>query len=347
MGKEIFLAMAAIAAMTAATFADESTNAKTSQATEGELIANLIVQNHVDDPQYTDKLLGLADYLAAELSTRGIRCVIPENAIGLGQNKRQSGEDLSGSSAKGQSQALDAGCFITASIRSFSANYRGVPPLQVVVPILRMTLNVADSVTAATIVGENITVTLPPLTLQEWEYNNEDAYQTLLETAATECADKIAAKIAARKIATQPKLVTVDFTCNVEGADIKIDGFSYGTVPVTANVQAGVHEVEVLYPFCVPYRTHAKLQDGQKFNVNLELSEEGRVRYQDMELFEEVIDRIKQSGATDDYVRRALADAESEFLRNSHFHWDGALQTLTIERDGAPPVVFGPTTVVK
>lgn len=309
-----------------------------------EIIANLIVQNHVRDPRYRDNLLGLADYLAAELADRGIRCIIPENAMGVNQNKGQSGEDLTGSSAKGQSQALAAECFVTASIRSFTANTRGTPPQQIVSPVLRMTLNVADSATAVTGAGENVTVTLPAMTLQNWENSAEDCYQTLLESAATQCADKIAAKVATRQIATAAVPAKVEFTCNVAGADVRIDGFAYGTAPVAVSIPAGVHDVEVQYPFCVPYRARANVQDGQRYNINLELTEMGRARYKDMALFAEIIDRIRKTGATDDYVRRTLADGEAEFLKQSHFRWDGALQTLTIERDGVPPVVFGPTT---
>lgn len=314
-----------------------------------DIVANLIVQNHVQDPRYRDNLLGLADYLAAELADRGIRCIIPENAMGVNQNKGQGGEDLTGSSAKGQSQAAGAECFVTASIRSFTTRRQGVPPQQIVVPVMRMSLNVADSATAVTGAGENVTVELAPVTLQNYEMNAEDFYQTVLEAAAAQCAAKIEPKVRSRRIATTPTLATVEFTCNVAGADVRIDGFAYGTAPVAVRLPAGVHDVEVLYPFCVPYRARANVQDGQRYNVNLELSEMGRARYKDMTLFAETVDRIRKTGATDDYVRRVVADGQGEFLKASHFRWDGAIQTLTVEREGVPPMVFGPitTTVVK
>ena len=311
---------------------------------QNDIVANLIVQNHVQDPRYRDNLLGLADYLAAELADRGIRCIIPENAMGVNQNKGPGGEDLRGSSAKGQSQAVGAECFVTASIRSFTTRRQGVPPQQIVVPVMRMSLNVADSATAVTGAGENVSVELAPVTLQNYETNAEDFYQTVLEAAAAQCAAKIEPKVRARRIATTPVLAMATFTCNVAGADVRIDGFSYGTAPVAVRIPAGIHDVEILYPFCVPYKARANVQDGQRYNVNLELTEMGRARYKDMTLFAEIVDRIRKTGATDDYVRRTLADGQGEFLKQSHFRWDGAIQTLTIERDGVPPVVFGPTT---
>lgn len=309
-----------------------------------DIVANLIVQNHVQDPTYHDSLVGLADYLAADLADMGIRCIIPDNAIGENQNRAPTGEDLRGSSAKGQSQALDAPIFLTASVRSFTTTSRGTPPYQVITPVLRMTLNASDSATAAVGAGENVTLTLPTMTLQNWQTDAENGYQTLLEAVASEAAEKLAAKVRTRQIATQPELATVTFTCDVAGADLKIDGFAYGTTPLTLRIPVGVHQVDVTYPFCVPYSARANVRDGQRYNIALQLTELGRARYKDMTLFAEIIDRIRKTGTTDDHVRRVLAEAQADFLKDSHFHWDGAIQTLTVERPGAEPIVFGPTT---
>ena len=57
---------------------------------------------------------------------------------------------------------------------------------------------------------------------------------------------------------------------------------------------------------------------------------------------EAILQRIRDSGATDDYARRVLADGNAEFLRNSHFKWDGAAQTLTIESPDAAPIIYNP-----
>ena len=89
------------------------------------------------------------------------------------------------------------------------------------------------------------------------------------------------------------------------------------------------------------------LTEGQVFNVVLELDATGLARWKDQEMFTTIVQRIKESGATDDYVRTVLADGNAKFLSESHFRWDGALQTLTVTRDGVPPVVYGPTTVLQ
>lgn len=82
--------------------------------------------------------------------------------------------------------------------------------------------------------------------------------------------------------------------------------------------------------------------EGQRFNVTLELTEEGYARWKDKLTLETIIQRIKDSGATDDYVRRVLADGNADFLKASHFRWDGAMETLTVEREGAPPIIYNP-----
>lgn len=307
--------------------------------------ATLIVQNHVQNSAYRDNLLGLADYLAADLADLGFQCVIPENVIGTRQNKTSSGEDVSGSSAVGQSQALGTDCLITVSIRSVALNRAGTEQMPTYAPSLRMTLNVVNNLTGATVAGQNVSVQLPAA----WGTGDGvDWYQPLLESAASSCAAAVADKVIGRAVATDARLATVTFTCDVAGADVRIDGFAYGTTPIAVKIPVGVHEVEVQYPFCVPYKARANVQDGQRYNVSLQLTDLGRARYKDMTLFAEIVDRIRKTGATDDYVRRVLADGRADFLKDSHFHWDGAVQTLTIERSGVDPVIFGPvTTVVK
>lgn len=311
-----------------------------------DVTATLIVQNHVQDAEYRDNLLGLADVLSAELADRGFRCVIPDNVLGENQNKGQAGEDTSGSSAVGLTGTLATDCMITASIRDLTYQRMGKAPQQLITPVLRMTLNVSSR-NGTTIAGQNLTIKTRPMTLRNFENDGGDHYQLLLEEASRQCADAVALKMKGRTLGDDVALATVEFTCSVQGADVRIDDFAYGTAPLAVRLTPGVHTVEVTYPFCVPYKSKANVQDGQRYNVVLELTEEGRRRYQDMALFAETIDRIRKTGATDDYVRRALADGQMEFLKASHFKWDGALQTLTIERDGASPVVYGPTTVVK
>ena len=72
------------------------------------------------------------------------------------------------------------------------------------------------------------------------------------------------------------------------------------------------------------------------------MSPEGYARWQDRESFLTVQKRILDSGASADYARRAMAEGSLEFLKESHFRWDGALQSLTVIPESQPPLIYGP-----
>lgn len=310
--------------------------------------AALIVQNHVTDT-YAQYMSGLTDLLTAELADRGILVINPATVIGENQNAIPQGEIMPAASAKNLANMLGADYLITASFRSVGSKSKGAGDMRFTTLTLRMTMSIADGADGTVFAGESITVDSPRMTAQSAASNLDETFNEMLDMAATECADRFVAKLAARGV-KPPDSATraqVTFTGNVPGANILIDGVSFGTLPAVVSVPAGIHNVVVEYPFCMPFASRAMLTDGQVFNAQLELSPEGYARWRDKETFLTIIERVKASGATDDYVRRVIADGKAEALHNSFFKWDGALQTLTIERAGNDPIVYGPTTVLK
>lgn len=132
----------------------------------------------------------------------------------------------------------------------------------------------------------------------------------------------------------------VNFTCNIQGADVKIDGLAMGTAPALIETTRGVHNLLVEYPFCVPYSTKAYFTDGQTYNVVLLLDAEGRERFKDESLFAETIDRIRKTGATDDDVRRTLADGTAQFWKNSGVKIDkGEVRDLKLVPPGGAETI--------
>ncbi|MBQ7177453.1 MAG: PEGA domain-containing protein [Victivallales bacterium] len=130
-------------------------------------------------------------------------------------------------------------------------------------------------------------------------------------------------------------MANVNFTCNIQGADVKVDGVAYGTIPALVTLPKGVHNLRVEYPFCVPYVAKAFFTDGQTYNVVLQLDATGRERFKSEALFAETIDRIRKTGETDDYVRRKLADGTAEYWKNSSVNIkDGKAETLELNPPG-------------
>lgn len=309
--------------------------------------AVLVVQNHAQ-PEYRDFLSGLADLLTTELSNRNFQIINPANVVGVIQNTTPDGEVMPASAATRLAQSLGADYLITASLRRVTARKRGTDPAMMITTLnMSLSLNLANGQDGATIGGETVTVSSPQLTPTSLANNTEDVLHDMLEEAVVTGADWLSSRVAARIPAQAPvvNLVAVQLDCNMPGADIQIDGLSYGTVPATLRVMPGVHNVVVTYPFCLPFARQAMFVDGQVFNIVLELDPAGYARWKDQEMFTTIVQRIKDSGATDDYVRKVLADGNAKFLSESHFRWDGALQTLTITREGAPAAVYGPTVL--
>ncbi|MDD3952487.1 MAG: PEGA domain-containing protein [Lentisphaeria bacterium] len=309
----------------------------------------LIVQNHVVQQEYQQYLQALADMLTGALSNRGMAVINPANALGTTQNTTPNGEVMPAAAATGLTGMLGADYFITASLRRITKKTVGLKPETSFTSLtLGMNLTIATGQDAVAFASQDVVLESPPQSAQMLANNLEDIFHNLLEDSADKGAEWLMEKIASRQTipAGATQMVSIAFSCNIPGAFLEIDGIAVGTVssPVTLNIPAGLHNMRVSYPFFVPYELQAIFREGSKFDINLELSQEGFTRWQNREAFLTTQERILESGATDDYVRRVLADANAEFLKNSHFRWDGALQTLTVTREGQPPVVYGPTT---
>lgn len=303
----------------------------------------IVVQNHVSG-EYRPYMDSLADLLTSEFANRGYIVVNPANALGSHQNDDPRGEAMPDSSASRLAQTLGADYLITASLRSVDSTASGVPPLQITTLKLRLTLSIATGDGFA-FAGENIVIPSRQMTPTQIRSNLDGVINDMLDAAAIECVSRFTDRIASRPAIPEPQadFVTVAFTCNFPGADVQVDGVSYGTLPLSLKAARGVHNLRVAYPFCIPWNTIVNFQsDGQQVNVSLELSPEGYARWKDRETFLDILERLRASGATDDYVRRVLADGNAEFLRNSHFKWDGATQTLTIESPDSAPVIYNP-----
>lgn len=308
------------------------------------LKALLVVQNHVQ-PEYRDYMAGWADLLSGELSNRNFAVINPDNILGVTQNTTVAGEAKPAASATRLTELAGADYLITASLRRVSKNVRGTAPVQIATLTLSLNLNLVRASDGVTLGGENVSVQSPQLTPSKVANNLEDVFHDMLETASVQAAEWLTQRVASQPLAKpQAELVTVTFSCNIPGASLLIDGVLQGVLPASVKVSPGMHNLEVSYVTCVPFRQVVNFTEGQVFNISLELSRDGYLRWKDETEFATMIQRIRESGATDDYVRRVMADANAEFLRKSHFRWDGALQTLTVERPGVPAVIYGPTT---
>ncbi len=309
--------------------------------------AVLIVQNHAVQSEYQRYMSAVADMLTGALSNLGLTIINPANAIGTTQNTTADGEVMPAAAATGLTGMLGADYFITASLRRITQKTTGLRPETSFTSLtMGMTLTIATGHDAAAFASQDVVLESPQQSARMMNNNLEDIFHNLLEDCSNRGAEWLMEKIAAKQsIPTgAAEMVSVAFSCNVPGAFLEIDGVAVGTVsgPVNLHIPAGLHNMRVSCPFFLPYELQAIFREGSRFYINLELSPEGFERWQSRELFLTLQKRIIDSGASDDHVRRVLADGKAESLKNSHFRWDGALQTLSIINEGQTPVVYGP-----
>jgi len=274
----------------------------------------LVVQNHTSDTA-TLPLAAFADSLAVGLSNDKIRIINPHNVIGIAQNKTATGEAMLETSALGLAQMLGADGVLTASILEFTADDIGVPPIAYVIKV-RLALSLADAATGEAVCGTGKAVFSKNCTADEIKAGTASLYESLMHEATAKCSAEFLRKF--ETTAWDPVgvyMANVDFTCNIEGADVKIDGVSMGTTPVQICVAEGVHNIKVEYPFCIPFSTKALLEDGQSYDTTLKLDAAGRECFKDEALFKEKIEDIRRKRDADEYVSRILAEAKAAYIK--------------------------------
>ena len=294
----------------------------------------LVVQNHTSDAP-TLPMAAFADTLTSRLSGETFRVVNPHNVIGVDQNRTAKGEAMPEASAQEIGRLLNADGVVTASIQEFTGEDIGVPAIAHSLKV-RLALNLMDAATGDVVCGIDGVEFSKNYTAEKVKSDTATLYEGLMHGAAAKAAEKLLAKVAtAEWICGEAERVHVNFTCDRQGAVIKIDGVAMGTAPGMVTVAKGNPTISVDYPFCVPFVMKAFCTDGQTYNVALPLDDTGRERFKSEALFAETIDRIRKTGETDDYVRRTLADGTSQYWKNSGVKIDkGEVKDLKLDPPG-------------
>ena len=239
----------------------------------------LVVQNHTSDAPMLP-MAAFANTLTSRLSGSAIRIVNPHNVIGVNQNRSAQGEAMPEVSAQEIGRMLGVDGVVTASIQEFTGEDIGVPAIAHTLKV-RLALNLADAATGETVCGIDGVEFSKNYTAEKVKSDTATLYEGVMHSAAAKGAEKLLAKVAVS--GWEPgaaKTINVFFGCNVLGADVQIDGLSYGTCPAQIEVTPGSHNLLVSYP---PYYYEFKRraifnQDGQTYKVVLQLTPDGEVQ---------------------------------------------------------------------
>ena len=309
--------------------------------------AVLIVQNHASD-EYQKPLSNLGDAISAELSQELFNIIDPNDVIGEQQNRGPWGENMPLSSATRLAENLEAQVLITAAVGETSIISYGSPAKANAVK-MRLTLSAKRIPKGANVASVTVTEVSRKFTPSMLSQDADSIYYDLVENLVAKASKEFLAKC--EKVAWKDmkiKLIEVAFGCNFPGADVSIDGVSYGTAgtigeaPLKVKVSDGLHNVKISYPYTTPFEVRAKLQEGTTFMVVLRENEEGRKIRKEDKHFDALMDRIEKSGATDDQVRLLRARGYGEYLSSSYTRLNGMPQVLSMRDCEVPDFGLNP-----
>ncbi len=303
--------------------------------------AVLVVQNHTGAAATPFALATLGDWLQTALGAGSFAVVNPHDAIGTEQNTGPWGETMPESSAVRLAENLDAPVLLTASVTSARVReIGGVDPG--VQAVLEFTLS-AKAVPG----GEGVaSVTAAARSKKEssalaFGRKAANTWSEVAKEAAFSAAKALQEEYAKAGAVPPPAAdaVRVAFSANVPGANVRIDGVSYGTAGPEARafaVTKGLHNLEVAYPGLVGFKDVVKVQDETTFEIHLALTAEGNALRKKDALFAATMDRLEKSGATDDLVRELVAKGYGQYLATSHTRVEGMPQSLTLQNSSLP-----------
>ncbi len=303
--------------------------------------AVLIVQNHVAD-EFQKPLSNLGDQLAMALSGDQFNIIDPNDVIGDDQNRGPWGENMPTSSALRLAENVDAQALITASVGEASVIGYGVPA-RVQEARMKLTLSLKRLPKGATVAAVTIPMSSRKMTTGALAQNADAVYSDLVNQLVEKASAEFLAKCGRVSLNdVVPTTIEVAFGCNFPGADVSIDGISYGTAgtigqpPLRLRVSDGLHNLKVSFPYTHPFEVRAKFQEGTTFMVVLSETDEGRQIRKEDRYFDTLMRRIESSGATDDAVRMIRARGYGRYLSSSYTRIQGMPKVLSL-RDCQPP----------
>ena len=236
----------------------------------------LVVQNHTSDTP-TLPMSAFADTLTAKLSGPIFRVVNPHTVIGTNQNRTAKGETMPSASVQEIGRMLNVDGIVTASILEFTGEDIGVPAVAHSLKV-RLAFNLVDSATGDTICGLEGIEFSKNYTAEKVKADTTTLYEGLLHAAVAKSSEEFLSKVSTSGWTPgDVKRLNIFFGCNVLGADVQIDGQSYGTCPAQIALTPGSHELLISYP---PYyfnfsRRAIFNQEGQTYKVVLQITPAG------------------------------------------------------------------------
>lgn len=218
-------------------------------------------------------------------------------------------DDMDGASALRLAQQMGADYVLVATVTSFGKATKKATVLGQSVDVseftLRVGLKLLEGVAGGSVYGDVVKVSAKVDNTIEGE--NSEMVNGLLDDAATKIAENVEKRIRTRPIPAAEKVsdAALRIACNVENADVMVDGAVVGSAGQKLNVKPGLHAVVIRREWFRDWKRTVNVQPGMVLDVQLELSELGMKKYQEIKTFELTSKRYE---VLTDAEKAAIAD---------------------------------------
>ena len=265
-----------------------------------------------DKREYDDKLGSLEDLLTNRLAGKGFYVINKdETAMAMKESKEDSEQiksikrqleshnvgmkkqeddylagvtnDLDNASALRMCQMLGADYVLIATLTSTGSVSKATEAYGQKITsketTMRVGVKVLSSTQGGTLYGDMVTVSEKKagnITVED-----SDLINRLMDEASIKLAENLSSKVG-KIVSRTPKDspdTSILITCNVENADLLVDGAVIGSCGGKVDIKPGLHMIEVKREWFRPWKRNINVKEGMKLDVQLELSEKGMAQY--------------------------------------------------------------------
>ncbi len=248
-------------------------------------------------------------------------------------------------SAMRLAQSLGASMILVATIQSYGHEKRifkgnEIAPVSTITHFhnLRVSYRLGFSSDGASVAGDQIKITRAWRESASIKRETGDLLNDMVEEAASELAKRITAANKTIKKVPEAQGVNVSFVVKPalpggavlqlpryeEGdvkmavqtsvaADVVVDGISIGAVSTSMRIASGLHQIAVQAEGYKPWRRFVSVNDGQKIQVNLEMTQSGYERWKETISFFQNMSRNKKLTE----VEMKMLESKAEALRKA------------------------------
>lgn len=290
--------------------------------------ALLVVQQHGGSATTPLTLQQLGDWLASALGADAFSVVNPHDVIGTTQNVGKWGEKMPEASATELAAKIGTPILLTASVTDARVrNVSGTDPG--VQAVLEFTLSAKAVPGGDLLASVNATARSKKQSGRiAFDQNADTIWSEVAKEGAYGAAPALTKAWRENGATPSPAAAPVRtfFAANVPGANVRLDGVSYGTIgteTLAISVTPGMHNLEIAYPGMIPFKDLAMIQEGSAFVTVLKMTDAAGAKTKEDAYFAALIDRVNKSGLTDDLVREAVGKGYAQYLTQSHAKIEG------------------------